>query len=193
MCSTTIALITFHSFDIHTLASDIFGPARSSVSWRCIPVIARILSDLTNFDVCVISTYYPCYQFTLYLLIRLARGGSTLGEAGIVAQGATALFMETVNITRFRIWPQTTPFVKTFRIPGSLPIFQLALIPGAILFGFLLAQGVSATSFSEWIPRWGIINCRRHNWDVDAVVSRGPQSTALSDFQKADHPGAGQD
>ncbi|KAF9507172.1 hypothetical protein BS47DRAFT_1373971 [Hydnum rufescens UP504] len=123
MCSTTLALIVFRSFG-HT-----YVDLPDLLAWS-VPVTTHILSDSSNFDVCVIST---CYQFTFYLLIRLARGGFTLGEVGIVAQGATALFIETVNITRFRIWPQTTPFVKTFRVPGPLLMFQLALIPGQYL------------------------------------------------------------
>lgn len=52
--------------------------------------------DLTYFDVLVISSFY---QYCLYVMARLSHGGFTLGELGLVAHGATALFMETTNLT----------------------------------------------------------------------------------------------
>lgn len=58
------------------------------------------ITDLSYFDVGAISLFY---QFTLYVSLRLARGGFTLGELGIVAQGATAIFMELVNLTIARV------------------------------------------------------------------------------------------
>ena len=38
-----------------------------------------------------------------------------------------------------KIWPRRYPIIRTFRLPGPLLIFQLALIPGALLTGFLLS------------------------------------------------------
>lgn len=38
-----------------------------------------------------------------------------------------------------QIWPITTPYIKTVRAPTPLLVFQLALIPGSILVGFLLS------------------------------------------------------
>ncbi|KAJ9106194.1 hypothetical protein QFC21_001338 [Naganishia friedmannii] len=70
--------------------------------------------DLTNADI-IIATLF--FQFSLYVCIRLARRGFTLGELGVVCHAATGLFMETVNLTRTR----------------------LALIPGSLLTGFLLS------------------------------------------------------
>lgn len=58
------------------------------------------------------------YQLTLYLLIRLARGGFTLGEVGIVAQGSTALFMETVNVTLYHV-----RFYSLVQSPWYLKLF----------------------------------------------------------------------
>ena len=49
----------------------------------------------------VIATLF--YQFSLYVCVRLARRGFTLGELGVVCNAATALFMETVNITRMKV------------------------------------------------------------------------------------------
>ncbi len=37
------------------------------------------------------------------------------------------------------MWPVTTPYIKTFRLPTPLLIYQLALIPGSLLTGFLLS------------------------------------------------------
>ncbi|KAJ7593538.1 hypothetical protein C8J56DRAFT_500602 [Mycena floridula] len=79
------------------------------------------------------------YQFTLYVAIRLAHRGFTLGELSLVGFGGTALFMELLNLTMAKIWPVTTPFIKTYRIPNPLLIFQTALIAGSFLTGFLLA------------------------------------------------------
>ncbi|GLB40520.1 putative dolichol kinase [Lyophyllum shimeji] len=79
------------------------------------------------------------YQFTLYIAIRLAHRGFTLGELSLVCFGGTALSMEFLNITIARIWPVTTPFIKTHRLPTPLLIFQLSLIAGSFLTGFLLS------------------------------------------------------
>ncbi|KAJ8072843.1 dolichol kinase [Marasmius tenuissimus] len=79
------------------------------------------------------------YQFTLYVAVRLAHRSFTLGELGVVGFGGTALFMELLNITRAKIWPQTTPFIKTFRLPTPLLIFQIALVAGSFLTGFMLS------------------------------------------------------
>ncbi|KAG8935523.1 hypothetical protein FRC02_007882 [Tulasnella sp. 418] len=95
-----------------------------------------IWQDLSYTDVILVSL---SFQFVMYVMVRLARQGFTLGELGVVAQGATAIFMEAANLTISRIWPVTTPFIKTFRLPTPLLVFQIALIPGAFLVGFLLS------------------------------------------------------
>ncbi|KAG8962362.1 hypothetical protein FRC05_005369 [Tulasnella sp. 425] len=92
--------------------------------------------DLTYLDTALISF---AYQFIIYVMVRLARRGFTLGELGLVAQGATALFMESVALTTAQIWPITTRFIRTYRSPTPLLVFQIALIPGAFLTGFLLS------------------------------------------------------
>lgn len=85
------AVVTFH------IVSDML----SLNVWKGMPSYDReesILTslDLTYFDVLVISSFY---QFCLYVMARLSHGGFTLGELGLVAHGATALFMETTNLT----------------------------------------------------------------------------------------------
>jgi len=87
-------------------------------------------------EVAVASLFY---QFTLYVAIRLAHRGFTVGELGILAFGGTVLFVELVNVTTARIWPVTTPFIKTYRLPTPLLLFQIALIPGSLLTGLLLS------------------------------------------------------
>ncbi|KDQ19948.1 hypothetical protein BOTBODRAFT_101902 [Botryobasidium botryosum FD-172 SS1] len=95
-----------------------------------------VWTDLSTFDIVVILLFY---QLSLYVMVRLGRRAFTLGELGAVGHGATAMFMETVYLTSAKIWPVTTLYVKTFRLPTPLLTFQLALIPGAFLTGFLLS------------------------------------------------------
>ncbi|GMK54111.1 hypothetical protein CspeluHIS016_0106970 [Cutaneotrichosporon spelunceum] len=95
-----------------------------------------VWSYMSHSDI-VIATLF--YQFCLYVCVRLARRGFTLGELGIVTHAATALFMETVNMTRSKIPILAKPYIKTYRLPTPLLIFQLALIPGSLLTGFLLS------------------------------------------------------
>ncbi|KAJ7220087.1 hypothetical protein GGX14DRAFT_585460 [Mycena pura] len=95
-----------------------------------------IWQHLSLFDVIVAALFY---QFALYVALRMAHRGLTLGELGIVCFGGTAVFMEFLNITIARIWPITTPYIKTYRLPTPLVIFQTALIAGPFLTGFLLA------------------------------------------------------
>lgn len=92
--------------------------------------------DLSYSDI-VIATLF--FQFSLYVCVRLARRGFTLGELGLVCYSATGLFMETVNLTRSQIRILRTPFIKTYRFADPLLIFQLALVPGSLLTGFLLS------------------------------------------------------
>ncbi|KAI0077875.1 hypothetical protein K474DRAFT_1706914 [Panus rudis PR-1116 ss-1] len=95
-----------------------------------------IWQNLSYFEVVVSSTIF---QFSLYTAVRLAHRGFTLGELALTCFGATVLFMEMTNITIARIWPVTTPFIKTYRLPTPLLLYQIALIPGSLLVGFLLS------------------------------------------------------
>ncbi|EJD49062.1 hypothetical protein AURDEDRAFT_85412 [Auricularia subglabra TFB-10046 SS5] len=95
-----------------------------------------VWKDLSILDVGVSSLFH---QFALYVMVRLARRGFTLGELGMVGHIATAMFMMSYNLTVARIWPITTPYIKTFCLPTPLAIFQVALIPGTFLTGFLLS------------------------------------------------------
>nr|GAT60997.1 dolichol kinase [Mycena chlorophos] len=95
-----------------------------------------IWQHLNLFDVIVGAIFY---QFTLYVALRMAHRGLTLGELGLICFGGTAVFMEFLNITIARIWPVTTAFLKTYRLPTPLVVFQTALVAGPFLTGFLIA------------------------------------------------------
>ncbi|KDR78911.1 hypothetical protein GALMADRAFT_64608 [Galerina marginata CBS 339.88] len=96
----------------------------------------KLWNYLNIFEAVVASFFY---QFTLYVGLRLAHRGFTLGELGLTCFGGTALCLEFLNITIARIWPVTTPYIRTYRLPTPLLIFQIALIVGSFLTGFLLS------------------------------------------------------
>ncbi|KAG6850685.1 hypothetical protein H0H93_009843 [Arthromyces matolae] len=79
------------------------------------------------------------WEHLSYFEVIFSHRGFTLGELGLVCFGGIALCMEFFNITKPRIWPIATPFYKTYRLPTPLLIFQIALIAGALLTGFLLS------------------------------------------------------
>jgi len=102
------AAVTFH------IVSDML----SLNIWQGMPsyskeVVMLTSLDLTYFDVLVISSFY---QFCLYVMARLSHGGFTLGELGLVAHGATALFMETTNLTIALVRTFTYEKISTFLI-----------------------------------------------------------------------------
>lgn len=56
--------------------------------------------DMSPSDI-VIATLF--YQFSIYVCVRLARRGVTLGELAAVCNAATAMVMETTNLTRMKV------------------------------------------------------------------------------------------
>jgi hypothetical protein len=56
--------------------------------------------DLTHFEAIVAALFF---QFTLYIGLRLAHRGFTLGELGLVCFGGTVLCLETLNLTIARV------------------------------------------------------------------------------------------
>lgn len=93
-------------------------------------------SDLARWEVIAAALFY---QANLYTISRLARRSFTLGELGIVAAVGVTLTMEALHLCLAKLLPVTTPYVKTFRRPTPLLIFQLALIVGTFMIGFLLS------------------------------------------------------
>lgn len=89
---------------------------RSFPSWfghpplgACSYINAYVLAGVSVVDIFLSSLFH---QFSMYVCVRLARKGFTLGELGIVAQFSTALFMETINLTRARV--SQAPFLFSF-------------------------------------------------------------------------------
>ncbi|UZJ56783.1 hypothetical protein CBS101457_006103 [Exobasidium rhododendri] len=95
-----------------------------------------IWTDLTRSEVVVSTLFFQC---NLYTISRLARKSFTLGELGIVATVGVTLCIEAINLTMAKLTPGSTPYVKTFRRPTPLLIFQLALVVGTFMIGFLLS------------------------------------------------------
>ena len=93
-------------------------------------------NNLSRWEVITASLFF---QANLYTISRLARKSFTLGELGMVATGGVVLTMETINLTVAKLLPMTTPYIKTFRVPTPLLIFQLALVVGTFMIGFLLS------------------------------------------------------
>jgi dolichol kinase len=58
------------------------------------------IPDLSYWELASGSVFF---QFSLYIAVRLAHRGFTLGELGLVVFGATALYMELVNLTVARV------------------------------------------------------------------------------------------
>ncbi|KAH7341738.1 hypothetical protein B0J17DRAFT_647710 [Rhizoctonia solani] len=106
--------------------------------------------EISRLDV-VCSTLF--FQISLYVSVRLARRALTLGELVLIGHGATALFLETLNISIIKQWPQSAAYVKTFREPSPLLVFQLALLPGSILIGFLLSPLLALSRHIARRPR----------------------------------------
>jgi hypothetical protein len=61
---------------------------------------SRPILDLNYIELAFSSLFY---QFSLYIAIRLAHRGFTLGELSLVSFGGTALCMEFLNFTIARV------------------------------------------------------------------------------------------
>ncbi|KZV74673.1 hypothetical protein PENSPDRAFT_572701 [Peniophora sp. CONT] len=95
-----------------------------------------IWTRLSLLEIASLATFF---QFSLYIAVRLAHHALTLGELTTIAFGATALFCELAHLTLARLLPGATPFLRTFRLPTPLLTFQIAMVPGSLLTGFLLS------------------------------------------------------
>lgn len=58
------------------------------------------------------------FQLSLYISIRMAHHGFTLGELSVVCFGATVLFMELLNLTIARV---RLAFFRCFHPTHTLP------------------------------------------------------------------------
>ncbi|TIA74593.1 hypothetical protein E3P91_00877 [Wallemia ichthyophaga] len=91
-------------------------------------------ADLDSLE-CFSATVF--FQFTLLVILRLGKKGFTIGELVVSSGLGTGLFVEVLNLTRWKIG--ILPILKTYRLPTPLVVLQLALIPGSFLIGFLLS------------------------------------------------------
>ena len=55
---------------------------------------------MTKFDIIIASQFY---QFALYVALRLAHRGFTLGELSLICFGGVAIGMELLNATTSRV------------------------------------------------------------------------------------------
>ncbi|CAE6476415.1 unnamed protein product, partial [Rhizoctonia solani] len=125
--------------------------AASCLVYELVQVVnIGLLNELSRLDV-ICSTLF--FQVASYVSVRLARRALTLGELALIGHGATALFLETLNISVIKQWPQSAAYVKTFREPSPLLVFQLALLPGSILIGFLLSPLLALSRHIARRPR----------------------------------------
>lgn len=107
---------------------------------RLTPLLSFIiLFALTGLARWELFTASLVYQLNLYTISRLARRSFTIGELGIVSTLGVTLLMESIYLTIAKLWPFTTSYVKTFRHPTPLLYFQLALVVGTFIIGFLLS------------------------------------------------------
>ena len=77
-----------------------FGCVRIFTSFFLLINDDHIYIDLNHFEVILASLFF---QFTLYVGLRLAHRGFTLGELGLVCFGGTAFCLETFNMTIARV------------------------------------------------------------------------------------------
>ena len=77
-----------------------FGCVRIFTSFFSLINDDHIYIDLNHFEVILASLFF---QFTLYVGLRLAHRGFTLGELGLVCFGGTAFCLETFNMTIARV------------------------------------------------------------------------------------------
>ena len=76
------------------------------------------------------------------------------------------------------MWPVTTLFIKTTRYPSPLLIFQLALVPGSLLIGFLLSPLLVLSRHISQLPTHRLK--RQHERGGKQPTNREAQRRALS-------------
>ncbi|TIA93649.1 hypothetical protein E3P99_00091 [Wallemia hederae] len=118
---------TLFSYSVSTLITLVVALVRSYSD-------QTYFSDLDTLE-CFAATVF--FQFTLLVISKLGKKGFTLGELVVSSGLGTGLFVEVLNLTRWKIGMLAS--LKTYRLPTPLVVLQLALIPGSFLIGFLLS------------------------------------------------------
>ncbi len=110
-----------------------------------VPITAMLLSDLVIGLHNLIPVVYACFGFTLYLGMRLSRGGNAKQVSGLRVLGyalsSSAVFFA---VTNFAVWASTNMYAHTVSGLGqcfwmAVPFFRNdlygTLIYSALLFG----------------------------------------------------------
>jgi dolichol kinase len=71
-----------------------------------------------------------------------------------------------------QIWPVTTPFIKTTRLPSPLLIYQLALVPGSLLIGFLLSPLLVLSRHTSQLPAHRLKHADRLKRPAEREIQR---------------------
>ncbi|KAG0708202.1 hypothetical protein DFH29DRAFT_893584 [Suillus ampliporus] len=175
-----------------------FGMTILAITVRYLLGLAEIpiWRNISYLDVGIASLFY---QICLYVALRLAHGGFTLGELAVVCFGGLSLATELLGLTRARVYmAETAPFIETFRLPTPLLIFQIALIAGSFITGFLLSPLLALSRHIAQRPvrrlrlpqekqrnrralaagflRRNHNHCSRAHWFVDVVEPRTQKS-----------------
>lgn len=79
------------------------------------------LSDINYYEIFSCAMFF---QFSLYVSIRMAHHGFTLGELAVMCFGATALFLEAMGLTIARVRPGT--FLTLPRMTRADPLLDIA-------------------------------------------------------------------
>lgn len=101
------------------------------------------------------------FQFSLYACVRVAHHGFTFGELGLVAFGATVLFMELVNLTKAKVRARRSVRRHRHRIPITLSDVRFVWrrqtpTTGAVLVAYL-ALAVFTGTRSHPSPDWSLV------------------------------------
>ncbi|KAJ7722742.1 hypothetical protein DFH07DRAFT_1006356 [Mycena maculata] len=136
-----------------------FAGGLSGVVW-VVRVRVGIWAYLTPLDTIAAAWFY---QLTLYVALRMAHRALTLGELGLVCFGGAAVFVEGWGVGIGGIWPLSTPYLKTFRLPTPLLVFQTALVGGPFLVGFLLAPLLMPARRRRRVPPSALASSNTHS------------------------------
>ncbi len=140
-------IVTLGSISVKMATSTYQYPLlKCSLFWlaRC-DALLIFLTDMTMKDVILASLFF---QFALYVMVRLARKGFTMGELGLVAQGATAIFLEAVNFAVAKVfYPESTALSH---IPLTNPAPHFPTCPFARCPAYWIPPFPAPLSFSAY-------------------------------------------
>lgn len=123
-----------------------------------VEVFSHVAPGLRNSEVVAASLFY---QFTLYIAVRLAHHGFTLGELSLVSFGATVLFMEMMNLTTARVsLVYYTMFLS----------FNLTLSCGRRRYGRLRPLSSRLTGCPRHFSSIRLLSSQAHSWSASCCL-----------------------